>query len=798
MITAHRIALPVVEPEADRGIHRQYAIDHAAWLWHPDAAVDDIFVARFTLEVDLPEALHIRLHVSADQRFEWFIDGQRIGMGPDRGDLDHWSFHSYDIELPAGAHEIAADVWWLGELAPVAQHSGRGGFVFAAEDPALADRFNTGVAPWRVRRVQNWAFTTKPMHAYHVIGPQQTIDGTRPRHGEAVEPMTVAPPVNDSPTGVMIDHWRLYPSPLPDMLHQPGPGATPRAAGPGEPDDTTAVRASDTAEDRLRDWRALLEEGQPLTVPAGESRWAVLMLEDYVSGYGAAKLAGDGRVTVEWAEALYEVADGRRTQHKGQRDAVIGKAFFGFGDTFIAGDHQHDFRGHWWRSGRFLRITATAGQQPLTIEKLGCVETRYPIEDESTWASDDAALDGIMPLAVRGMQMCMHETYLDCPYYEQLMYVGDTRLHMLINHAMSEDDRLVRRGIELFDFSRWRTGFVAERYPSSPFQSSQTYAMIWPLMVHDYAQWRDDAAWVQQRVPGMRSLLEHLLPLRTDGGLLGAMPGWSFVDWVTDKHWQNGCPPSAKSGGASSLVNLHLLLALRAASDLETWHGEALMAQRWRDLADALACRIVERFWDEQRGLLLDDDAGHLSEHAQCLALLGDALPQDKRGRAFEALISRDDLSRTTVYFSFYLLETLARFGRGDLLCEKLAFWKALAAQGFKTPAEKPEPSRSDCHAWGSHPLYHAHASLAGIRPDGPGFRRVVCRPCPGTLQQIQCTVPHPRGQVRFSLQPVEDGRAQLTLTLPPQTPGRLIWRDQSWDLDAGETQTVTVNRGSA
>src|SRR6201995_5293651 len=50
--------------------------------------------------------------------------------------------------------------------------------------------------------------------------------------------------------------------------------------------------------------------------------------------------------------------------------------------------------------------------------------------------------------------MCSHETYMDCPYYEQLMYVGDTRLQVLTTFATSRDDRLPRKALEVFDFSR--------------------------------------------------------------------------------------------------------------------------------------------------------------------------------------------------------------------------------------------------------------------------------------------------------------------------------------------------------
>jgi hypothetical protein len=140
-----------------------------------------------------------------------------------------------------------------------------------------------------------------------------------------------------------------------------------------------------------------------------------------------------------------------------------------------------------------------------------------------------------------------------------------------------------------------------------------------------------------------------------------------------------------------------------------------------------------------------------------------------------ERLLTAPDLSRATVYFSFYLLETLARFGRGDLIVSKLEFWKQMVRQGFCTPVESPEPSRSDCHAWGSHPLFHFHASLAGIRPDAPGFARVRIAPQPGALGHVASTIPHPAGTVSLALDRQATGW-RAAIDLPAGVPGVFAW----------------------
>ena len=52
---------------------------------------------------------------------------------------------------------------------------------------------------------------------------------------------------------------------------------------------------------------------------------------------------------------------------------------------------------------------------------------------------------------------------------------------------------------------------------------------------------------------------------------------------------------------------------------------------------------------------------------------------------------------------------------KGDLT-HHAYIWKDMLDKGAVTTWEKPEPTRSDCHAWGAHLYYHYFASLAGIR----------------------------------------------------------------------------------
>jgi alpha-L-rhamnosidase len=372
------------------------------------------------------------------------------------------------------------------------------------------------------------------------------------------------------------------------------------------------------------------------------------------------------------------------------------------------------------------------------------------------------------------MQMCCHETLYDCPYYEQQMYPGDTRVQLNVLSALSRDDRMIKRAIELYDLASRDDGQCPFNWPTRGLQEGATYTLCYLLMYGDYVMNHTDRAWLKARLPGFRRTLSGLELYENDKGLLANLPGWSFMDWVPE--WRNGVAPDGVFGeGVNAEANLFWLLALQSAARVERAFGNGDIAAHWEHKAIALKRAIVDAFWSEERGLFADtvrkDD---FSEHAQCLALLADVLPAEKEADVFRHLITDADLKRCTVYFSYYLFETYFKFGRGDLFLKRLDLWRDYVKKGLTTTQEAPDvvkvgkttESRSDCHAWGAHPIWFMQTGLAGIRSDAPFFAKVRVAPAPGDLKSLKAKHPHPQGWIEVDLR-FADGVASGTVKTP-------------------------------
>jgi hypothetical protein len=97
----------------------------AHWISVPDTSPYDYGVYHFRRTFELAAAPRAFLvHVTADNRYKLYINGELVSLGPARGDLHHWRYESVDVAtyLKTGKNVLAAVVWNFGDLARGSDH----------------------------------------------------------------------------------------------------------------------------------------------------------------------------------------------------------------------------------------------------------------------------------------------------------------------------------------------------------------------------------------------------------------------------------------------------------------------------------------------------------------------------------------------------------------------------------------------------------------------------------------------------------------------------------------------------
>jgi len=768
----------------------------AAWITHPTAPLREPLVLHFRRTLDLPSVpAAYTVRVSADNRFILYVNGHRVGDGPARGDLAHWRYERFDLApfLQRGRNLITATVWNFGVYAPLAQMSDRTAFIVESE----------AVGPTGISTPEGWLVEEEPGHrpldrtsvtfkTYMAAGPGEEIDASKydwswNSDTPGANWVPAASPMRDSIfVGVQLAHsadttgdnpWGLIPDTLPHMEYAATtPGKTVRLMYGDEfnnitaqtegtpfapfPDKSVSVRANQHVH-YLLDRKALTTAYPELVVSGGKGSHIILT----------------------YSEALYD-----NQGHKGDRDEVANRIARGLTDSFLPDGGQHRvFIPLWWRTWRYLDLDITTGSDPLTLESLKAYFTAYPFEERAKFESGDPDLDKIWDISWRTARLDAHETYMDTPYYEQLQYIGDTRIQALISYTVAGDDRLGLQAMAAFDQSRIPEGITRSRYPSSLPQNIPTFSLLWIGMLHDYWMYRPDPQVVRDEIPGTRDVLTWFAKYETSDGLLGQLPWWSFVDWVP-----SGDIPTYASNGQSCVTTLQYLGALLDAADLEQHLGDPVLATRYRSRIDHIRSGVASKCWVPSRGLLADNpDQKMFNQQANILGVLYDVILRERQQEVLNRMLSiepgttPDGVLAASYYFRFYLARALEHAGMADDYLKSLDPWRKLLPLHFSTWPEIPGDTRSDSHAWSAHPIYDMLALVAGIEPASPGFATVRIAPHLGPLDHLTASFPHPLGDIKVEYRREGSGLT-ATIILPENLTGDFIYDSKTQPLKSG------------
>lgn len=750
---------------------------NAKWIALQHDEGRDYGVYFFRKSIDLaakPSAFNI--HVSADNRYKLFVNGKLVSLGPARGDLYYWNYETIDIAsyLTAGKNTVAALVFNEAQYRPEAQISLRTGLIIQGGSDA-EDVLNTNKT-WKVIRSNAHA----PVPGYffaatkgEMVDMNSAVKGDWTAAGFDDRQWPTADEIaNGQLKGVWDGSgWELVPSQIPqmEMTYQRIPSlrkATGITAPAGFPGKNTTV-----------------------TIPANTT--AVLLLDQtfLTNAYVTLNFSGgkDAGISLKYAETLYTEFT-KYGGRKGNRNDVEGKIFSGRADSILSnGEEGQSFTTLNFRTFRYVQLLVHTKDQPLVINDIYGMFTGYPFKVNAVFNSNSNEIKQILDIGWRTARLNAWETYTDCPYYEQLQYIGDTRVQAMISYYYTGDDRLARNAINLMDRSRLPEGLTLSRYPSRGTQIISTFSLWYIGMLYDYWMYRNDSAFVKDKLLGARGVLEYFGKYQQADGSLKNTPYWTFVDWANGKNWGIGAPPSG-ADGSSAILDLQLLWAYQWGAAMEAKMGMPGYADLYSKKAEQLKATIKRKYYDPSKKLFADtEDKTLFSQHANSLAILTGIVDESDLKEMGNRMLTDKSLTQCTIYFKYYLHQALVKAGLGDDYINWLDIWRENIKMGLTTWTEDSniEFTRSDCHAWGSSPNIEFFRTVLGVDTEAPGFSKIKVEPHLGTITNVNGEVPHPAGKVRVAYT-LNKGKWKINISLPQQTTGELVWKGKTLVLKAG------------
>ena len=739
-----------------------------------------IFRKEFNLE-KIPSSFII--NVSADNRYKLYVNGELVSLGPARGDELHWRFETVDIDsyLFVGKNVIAVKVWNGGEMSPLAQISFRTGFILQGNS-STEEMVNTN-SSWKCIKDKGYSQLKPEVIGYYAASSGEFVDMNKQIVGWKNLDYDDSNWLNSSqishgnPKGIFTFDfgWMLIPSPIPPMeMKREQTLKVREAIGINIPREfllgDSLIISANTAVTLLLD-QTYLTDAYPTI--------------NFSKGNGAG-------ISIKYAEALYskgsEKSISNTNYYKSNRNDFMGKVFIGLEDSIISnGKTNQSFTSLWWRTYRYIQIIIQTKNDPLIIKDIYGTYTGYPFKNNAKFVTSNPTLKDILKIGWHTARLCAFETYMDCPYYEQLQYVGDTRIQALVSYYNSGDHRLARNAIDLIDDSRISAGITTSRYPSHSTQFIPPFSLWWIGMLHDYWMYTPDSEFVKSKLPGERQILSFFNRYQQKDGSLLNLPYWNFTDWVDDNGWDHGVPPIGKEGN-SSILDFQLLFAYELASQMENQLGMKAYANQYDNKILQLKNTIQSKYWNNERMEFADTpEMKSFSQHANALAILTGLVSGKRALLLGKKILSDTTLTEATIYFKYYVNLALVQAGFGNDYLDWLNDWKNNLSYGMTTLGEISDPkyTRSDCHAWGASPNMEFYRTILGIDSYSPGFKRIKINPHLGKLKSAGGEIPNPYGSISASYI-LKQGIWSINIDLPRMTSGLLIWKEKKYKLKAG------------
>lgn len=336
-------------------------------------------------------------------------------------------------------------------------------------------------------------------------------------------------------------------------------------------------------------------------------------------------------------------------------------------------------------------------------------------------------------------------------------YSGDSRSVGLFHYLLSGDDRLARQTIISFAGSITPEGLTQSRYPSQVPQIIAGFPLYWTLSICDHMLYFGDAKFVRPLLPLIDGVLDFFDRHIDELGLVSGLPMdvWQYVDWVTgwhetEEHPDKGVPTAGRASNRHTYFSMLYAWTLQHAAKLVEQLGRPHLGVEYIQRSDAVVRAIKKHCYDETLSLFTDstsdvppDTLAPRSQHVQVFAVLCGAADVIDAPRLLRTSFAPDTtLGKCSYVMMFYASRAFTKAGIYNEMFEpSFEPWRRMVRQNMSTWEEDDVRQRSDCHAWGSVPIYEYLYEVAGVQPSSPGCAKIVFAPRVGLSKELKATV---------------------------------------------------------
>ncbi len=546
----------------------------------------------------------------------------------------------------------------------------------------------------------------------------------------------------------------------------------------------------------VSDTHSLLHTNQVYTRISKGSHNGVCIVVDFGivrMGYITFSLYAEAGTTIDFAN--FELIDPNGIHHND-------KACM----RYTCSEGYQTYTAHLPRGQRYMAMYISNFKKDVRLKYVGINEAICSVDSIGSFECDDYKLNRVFKMCTDSVLKCMADTYMDCPGYEQVYWVGDSKVTSevnmlcfgrydydynclkLIGESMSEQYKAVyRKGNQMYEDNKYLTLPAYGTYVDG---GLPTWSFMWVLQIYDNYLHSGNKEYLLSLYPQMKKMLENCEHMMSDRYLFSMDGAWNLIEWANNDLLCCGevtastallakcsyiAAELAEACDDGGMVDIYIKRAekMKEAINKYCWSDKL---QGYVDCPrDEESYRIYKDFFENHYMTPVAFDEytkrERISQQTNTIVYICDCAISDRAERC-ENIISLAESGeyepsspaapRTNAeivkigspFFLYFTFKALEKMGETRIM-QKIMIrdYGKLLDYGTNTcweefPRSETHWTRSICHAWGASPAIYLLKAVCGINAVEPGFEKFTFTPDLGDLTWVKASVATPYGPI--------------------------------------------------